>query len=83
MFMPVPENDQSRSGSIKDRSVEAGTSFENQANSASPGLLREFFDFLIDYRVWWLTPIVIVLLLLAGLVFLGGTAVAPFIYPLF
>ena len=58
-------------------------SFENQASKANPSLLREFYDFLRDYSVWWLTPLFVVLLLLAGLVFLGGTAAAPFIYPLF
>ena len=42
--------------------------------------MREIYDFLRDYRVWWLTPIVVVLLLLAGLVFLSGTAAAPFIW---
>ena len=31
----------------------------------------------------WLPLLVLVLLVLAGLVVLGGTAAAPFIYPLF
>jgi Family of unknown function (DUF5989) len=56
--------------------------FAKQANENAPGFLREFSDFLIEYRAWWLAPIVIVLLLLAGLVFLGGTAAAPLIYPI-
>jgi hypothetical protein len=58
-------------------------SFVEAANAAAPSLVREFIEFLIDYKVWWVTPLVLVLLTLAGLVVLGGTAAAPFIYPLF
>ena len=68
--------------SIPDQLAES-TSFEDQAKASRISLFREFYDFLIDYRVWWLTPLVIVLMLLAGLVFLGGTAAGPLIYPLF
>lgn len=46
-------------------------------------LLREFFAFLSENKKWWLLPIILTLLGLAGLVFLGGTAVAPFVYTLF
>ncbi len=45
--------------------------------------LAEFWLFLKHNKKWWLLPILIVLLLLGLLVFLGGTAIAPFIYPLF
>ena len=47
------------------------------------GLLREFYGFLKVNKKWWLAPIVIVVLALGGLVLLGGTAAAPFIYTLF
>ena len=33
--------------------------------------------------MWWLTPIILVLLLIGALILLAGTAAAPFIYPLF
>ena len=46
-------------------------------------ILRELGGFLSQNKKWWLLPIVIVLLGLAGLVFLSGTAVAPFVYTLF
>ncbi len=47
-------------------------------------LLKEFWDFLKVRKKWWLTPIVIVLLLLGALiVFTESSAVAPFIYTLF
>ena len=45
--------------------------------------LAEFWLFLKYNKKWWLLPILIILLLLGLLVLLGGTAIAPFIYPLF
>ena len=54
-----------------------------EAAGKSPGLVREFFDFLRYNKKWWLTPIILVLLLLGVLVLLSGTAAAPFIYTLF
>jgi hypothetical protein len=57
--------------------------FERLANQTSPGFLSEFWDFLLHSKKWWLTPIVVVLLLFGALVFLSGTAAAPFIYTLF
>ena len=57
--------------------------FAQQANEKQPGLVRELFEFLRYNKKWWLTPIFIVLLLCGVLVFLSGTAIAPFIYPAF
>lgn len=57
--------------------------FAQQADEQAPGLLREFWDFLRYNKKWWLTPIVLVLLLVGLLIFLSGTAAAPFIYTLF
>lgn len=48
-----------------------------------PSLLAEFWLFLKYNKKWWLWPIIIVLLLVGALILLGGTAIAPFIYPLF
>jgi hypothetical protein len=47
------------------------------------GLLGEFREFLRYNQKWWLTPILLVLLLIGLLILLGGTAAAPFIYTLF
>ena len=57
-------------------------SFAEQAEAPQPSLLREFGEFLLYNKKWWLIPIIVVLALLGLLVFLGNTA-APFIYPLF
>ncbi len=58
-------------------------SFAEAAQEEQPGLLREFGEFLMESKAWWLTPIVVVLLLVGVLIFLSGTAAAPFIYTLF
>jgi hypothetical protein len=57
--------------------------FKKLAQEKRPSLLGEFWLFLKYNKKWWLLPILIVLLLLGLLVLLGGTAIAPFIYPLF
>jgi len=56
--------------------------FSKIAGGQDPGLLAEFWEFLIHNKKWWLTPIILVLLLMGLLVMLSGTVVAPFIYPL-
>jgi hypothetical protein len=51
--------------------------------SRESSFLKELWMMLRDKKKFWLMPIVVVLLLFAILVFLSGTAVAPFIYTLF
>jgi hypothetical protein len=57
--------------------------FRKLAEKKSPGLAVEFLDFLRHNKKWWLTPIVVGLLVLGILAVLGGTGVAPFLYTLF
>ncbi|NQT03150.1 MAG: hypothetical protein HQ580_14070 [Planctomycetes bacterium] len=57
--------------------------FNKLAQEKRTPLLAEFWFFLKHNKKWWLLPILIVLLLMGLLVLLGGTAIAPFIYPLF
>ena len=57
--------------------------FEVRAAEPSTGLIAEFWEFFRTNKKWWMIPIVVVLLVLAGLVLLGGTALAPFIYTMF
>jgi hypothetical protein len=57
--------------------------FIQQAEQAQQGLLRELWEWLRFNKKWWLTPVVVMLLIVGGLVILSGTAVAPFIYTLF
>ena len=57
--------------------------FEAGGREARSGLVSEFWHFLKHNKKWWLLPILIIFLGLGALVFLSGTAIAPFIYPLF
>jgi len=47
------------------------------------GILSEFLAFMRHHKAYWMVPIMLVLLLLAALLILGGTGAAPFIYTLF
>jgi uncharacterized protein YdaL len=59
-------------------------SFEEQAKQQQrTSLASEFWHFLKHSKKWWLLPIVLVIFLFGVLVFLSGTAAAPFIYTLF
>lgn len=49
-------------------------------------IVSEFAMFMREHKAYWLAPIIVVTLLLAGLIVLGamgGGAAAPFIYTLF
>jgi hypothetical protein len=47
-------------------------------------LLGEFVDFLKENKKLWLLPIVLTLVILGGLlVYVQGSALAPFIYTIF
>jgi uncharacterized protein DUF5989 len=48
------------------------------------GILGEFFGFLHRARLWWMIPMIVVILFFGLLLVLGqSSAVAPFIYTLF
>jgi hypothetical protein len=58
-------------------------SFEEAADEQQPGFVVEFLEFLVESKAWWLTPIIVVLLLVSLLIALSSSVVAPFIYPVF
>lgn len=46
--------------------------------------LREFSEFMLARKKYWLIPVMLLMVLLGGLVVMSqGSAVAPFIYTLF
>lgn len=48
------------------------------------GILVEFWEFLRYRKKYWLTPIIVMLVLLSALIILTeGSALAPFVYTLF
>ncbi len=47
-------------------------------------LIKEFFEFLLERKKFWLIPIIFLLVLLSILlVMTQGSAISPFIYTLF
>ena len=56
--------------------------FARRAEQPAPGLAREFWWFVCEHKAWWLVPLLIGLAVLGAAVWVGGTAAAPFIYPL-
>ena len=57
--------------------------FLKAAADEDRGLIAEFWAFMAENKMWWLTPILVVFGLLGVLLILGATGVAPFIYTLF
>lgn len=47
------------------------------------GVIGELVGFMSHNKKWWLTPIIVMFLLLGVLIVIGGTGAAPFIYTLF
>ncbi len=48
------------------------------------GIVGELLSFLWKRRLWWIIPLILMLLLLTGVLVLAeGSAIAPFIYSLF
>ena len=56
--------------------------FQDHAAKKRTGFLGELWSFLRHRKKWWLLPILIALAILGALILLGGTTLAPFIYPL-
>lgn len=57
--------------------------FEAAGDEADPTIIQEIIGFIIEYKKWWLIPIVLSFALLGLLVLLSATGAAPFIYTLF
>ena len=62
---------------------ESVAAFEASAEARSTGFLTEFWLFLRHNEKWWMLPIIFALVLVGGLIVLGGSAIAPFVYTLF
>jgi hypothetical protein len=63
--------------------VQTKSDFEQLREGKQMSIVQEFFLFLAENKKWWLTPIVVTLMLFGVLVVLGGSGAAPFIYTLF
>jgi len=57
--------------------------FAEQAAGRQRGVVGEFVRFVFQNKKWWLTPILVLLILASALIILGGSGIAPFIYSIF
>ena len=57
--------------------------FARAAGGRQRGFFAEMWSFLRSNRKWWLTPVILIIVVLGLLVVLGGSGAAPFIYTLF
>ena len=64
-------------------SKNANADFSREAGERSPGIVREFVQFLGENKKWWLIPILVAVGLIALLVALSASPFAPLIYPIF
>jgi len=62
---------------------EHGGDFAAEAEAPRPHLLAELWEFMATNKKWWLTPIVLVLLLVGALILMSSSVAAPFVYTLF
>jgi len=53
------------------------------SEARSGGVLGQIWGFIRETRKWWLTPIILMMLLLGLLFVIGGSGAAPFIYTIF
>ena len=68
---------------MNNKKSDENKNFEDLAQQKRNSIIAEFWQFLKYNKKWWLLPVIVVLLIMGILVLLGGTAIAPFIYPLF
>jgi hypothetical protein len=47
------------------------------------GVLGALLQMIWQHKLWWMVPLVVALLLLAALILLQATPIAPIIYPVF
>ncbi|MCH2126815.1 MAG: DUF5989 family protein [Pirellulaceae bacterium] len=61
-------------------SNEKKSAFEQVTEKSNRGVIGEFWDFLKYSKKWWLTPVLIAVLLFGALVIVSGSSIAPLIY---
>lgn len=62
---------------------ESPNDFAQQAAESSPSFISELWGYMKQNKKWWLTPILLVLILMGVLLVLAASGAAPFIYTLF
>lgn len=62
---------------------EEGAGFARAAQEKRKSLVAEFWEFARHNKKWWLTPIIVILILVGLLVVAASTGAGSLIYPLF
>jgi hypothetical protein len=57
--------------------------FSRAASERPTTFFGEFWQFIRHNKKWWLTPIIVTLLLVAVLIVLAGSGAGPLVYTLF
>ena len=63
-----------------DKSPETEDEFLQAANQQERGLVAEFVAFMAENKMWWLTPILIVFLLVGVLLVISATPLGAWVY---
>ena len=61
-------------------SDKGGEAFARRASNAASSMFQEYWYFLRHRKMWWMTPILLMVALLGLLVALSASGLAPFIY---
>jgi len=72
-----------QTGSPPSSGEDPDTDFARAAQERRSNFLAEFWQFARANKKWWLTPIIVILLLVGVFVLLGSTGAGPLIYTLF
>jgi hypothetical protein len=62
---------------------EKASSFAKLARARRRSIWLDLWQLLREHKKWWLTPIVLMMLVLSWLALFAGGSAAPFIYTLF
>ena len=60
-----------------------GDEFQLLASQPPKSIVREFIEFLLENKKWWLIPIAMGMLLVGLMAILGSSGAGPFIYSLY
>lgn len=65
------------------RPPDEASDFARELERKKPGMLREMWGLIRHNKKWWLTPVIVVALLLGAFMLLFGSPLSPLIYTLF
>lgn len=57
--------------------------FEKLKNESSGGIVREFWQFILENKTWWMMPIMVVFSIFGIFIALTATGALPFVYTFF